>query len=220
MARTNRDKGSLDNWYRNVRLLVEYREANGGSCEVPQSFRPLGTWCNKQRQEYKGYCEGKVASRFSFRRIQVLESVGFRWAYPKLETNWMNHFQELESIHRVRGTVRIPLRLNKAAHPAGVTLGFRNGFHDEYGLSEKQMKKLGRWVTEQRKQKVLWDDGDASNLSTERIEMLDRLGFDWGQPRRRGRCQGSLACSIASARNTAVGQCSHKKTDGAVSREP
>jgi hypothetical protein len=200
-ARTARDRNILTRWYGNLRKLVEYRDAHGGSCEVPQCVKPLGTWCNKQRNEYKLYREGggKDKTSMTRRRIEALEAVGFQWASPKGDPNWMGHYRELEFILKTRGSIRgIPLRLDKKN--CTKTSGDDSSSSTElFGLSVSQIKALGRWITEQRKQKVLWDQrhgcfngGDpsdlqsscsSSSLTRERIEMLERIGFDWGRPR-------------------------------------
>jgi hypothetical protein len=214
-ARTDRDRQILERWYGNLRKLAEYRDAHGGSCEVPQCVRPLGTWCNKQRNEYKLYREGggKEKTRMTRRRIEALEAVGFQWASPKGDPNWIGHYRELLSILRTRGSIRgIPLRFDKKSSTRTPCNGSSSS-EEVFGLSASQIKALGRWITEQRKQKVLWDqryavgdnDGDppssssSSNLTAERIEMLERIGFDWGRPRGYRRRPQALPPPVSSA---------------------
>jgi hypothetical protein len=216
-ARTPRGRRGLDSWYRHARLLAEYRDSRGGSCDVPQSVRPLGTWCNKQRQAHKllsrpaggegggegggGPGEGKgPAARMTPRRMQVLEAIGFKWASPKGAANWAMHYGELEAILRERGSVRgVPVRPDKKGGFGGGG-GGEGGIPGFAGLPFKRAQALGRWITEQRRQKGMWDEGgpEASSLTAERIEMLDRLGFEWGRPRR-GRDGRSPAIGGAAA---------------------
>jgi hypothetical protein len=133
--------------------------------------------------------------------MQVLEAIGFKWASPKGAANWAMHYGELEAILRARGSVRgVPVRPDKKGG-FGAGGGGIPGFA---GLPFKRAQALGRWITEQRRQKAMWDEGGpaASSLTAERIEMLDRLGFEWGRPRR-GRDGRSPAIGGAAAEEAA-----------------
>lgn len=208
-ATTDRKRRALHTWYQRVRELVEYRDAHDGSCHVPQRVAPLGTWCNKQREEYKAYRRREISKKeggggrqprggggggagttaagttaagtsMTARRVAVLEHVGFQWAKPKGEASWKSHYEELKLIKKNHGTIRVPLRLG-AGRGRGAASAADLAATD-FGM---EVKPLGRWITEQRRQKGLLDAGMASRLTSERVRMLTELGFDWGQPRPR-----------------------------------
>ena len=76
--------GNPDNdlWHRTLRLLDEYRKANG-HCNVPTYYESggvkLGAWVSNQRTQYKLYMAGK-RSQLTEERIAALNQRGFVWS--------------------------------------------------------------------------------------------------------------------------------------------
>mmetsp|Transcript_29296 Transcript_29296/g.64594 ORF Transcript_29296/g.64594 Transcript_29296/m.64594 type:complete len:559 (+) Transcript_29296:454-2130(+) len=135
--------------------LVEYSRAHG-DCNVPQKYpenASLGIWVNKQRMEYKLFQEGKKSS-MTLERIQKLESIGFVWAKRKGPEAWETKFRELVLYKEEHGDCLVPTKYT------------RN-------------KALGRWVSTQRAQFKLWDEGKKSTLTDGRKERLENIGFVW-----------------------------------------
>ena len=69
-----------DAWETRFTQLVAYKEAHG-HCNVPKNYGPnkqLGTWVNKQRQNYQLRNKGKKSS-MTEERIAKLNEVGFKW---------------------------------------------------------------------------------------------------------------------------------------------
>ena len=85
---------------------MEYK-AKHGNVEVPQKYGPLGTWVNKQRNEYNKIQKG-VKSQLTPERISQLNSINFRWAQSKGQKLWETRFNELKEYkEKVRQAVRI-----------------------------------------------------------------------------------------------------------------
>jgi hypothetical protein len=96
-ANNPRAQQALRTWYMRLGELHDYK-AQFGNCSVPQKYPPnpsLGTWVNKQRMEYKMFCEGGKHSLTETKR-QKLESIGFDWGKRKGDASWEQKFQELQ----------------------------------------------------------------------------------------------------------------------------
>lgn len=96
-AHNPRAQQALRTWYMRLGELHDYK-AQFGNCSVPQKYPPnpsLGTWVNKQRMEYKMFCEGGKHSLSETKR-QKLESIGFDWGKRKGDASWEQKFQELQ----------------------------------------------------------------------------------------------------------------------------
>lgn len=85
-------------------------------------------------------------------RIQHLESVGFVW--DSHNTIWEQRIAEIEEFRRLHGHVTVP-------------------------STYKENMKLATWVKQQRRQYKLFSQGRPSNITLERIEQLQSLGFEW-----------------------------------------
>jgi hypothetical protein len=90
-------------------------------------------------------------------RIRALESVGFDWRTSKTDfaSIWGECFQQLREFNVQFGHCRVPRQY--AANP-----------------------KLGSWVSLQRSNYRLYEDGKPSPMTEERIRALESVGFDWG----------------------------------------
>jgi len=93
-AKSTSSGSSTDTWQTRLEELKEYK-AKHGDVEVPQKYGPLGTWVNKQRNEYNKIQKG-VKSQLTQERISQLNSVNFRWAQLKGQTLWETRFNELK----------------------------------------------------------------------------------------------------------------------------
>ena len=77
-------------WDTKFNELVAYKDAHGGSCNVPQGYAEnpqLGTWVNNQRAQYKKFQQDPSTSSMTQERIERLESIGFEWNGRSLKTN-------------------------------------------------------------------------------------------------------------------------------------
>lgn len=142
-----------EQWNRAFDELLEYRKAHG-NCQVPHGYkpnRPLSRWVKRQRYQYKLMKEGKP-STMTEERIRRLESVGFVW--DSHNTIWERRIADLEEFRRHHGHVTVP-------------------------TSYKQNTKLATWVKQQRRQYKLFCQGRPSNITLDRIEQLQSMGFEW-----------------------------------------
>jgi len=143
-------------WNDRFKELLSYKREHG-DCLVPQRFPQnpqLGVWVNKQRAEYKLLREGKKSS-MTQERISALESVGFVWAKRrKGQPTWDLKFEELKRYRAENGDCLVPTKY--AENPA-----------------------LGRWVSTQRAQYKLMQEGKPTTMTEDRVHMLENLGFVW-----------------------------------------
>jgi hypothetical protein len=88
---------SGDGWQTRFEELKEYK-TKYGNCDVPQKYSPnqrLGSWVNKQRNEYNNREAGKK-SQMTYYRIDQLNGIDFRWAEPKGQKLWEKRYNELK----------------------------------------------------------------------------------------------------------------------------
>jgi hypothetical protein len=103
-----------------------------------------------QRQYFKAYSEGKP-SCLTAERIRELESVEFVW--DPLADVWNERFRELCELREQFGKCLMSLR---SSNP-----------------------KLAKWVTTQRHEYKLYQDGKSSKMIVERIRELESVEFVW-----------------------------------------
>ena len=142
-----------DQWYLKFGELKEFKRAFG-HCQVPHSFQQnptLARWAKRQRYQYKLLQEGK-ASTMTEERVAALEDLGFVW--DSHSSLWFERLGELKHFRQVNGHCNVP-----SSYPAN--------------------PKLAIWVKCQRRQYKLLKTGQPSNMTLERANMLDQLGFIW-----------------------------------------
>ena len=165
---------TIDNdemWTRMYKLAENYFRKHG-NLEIPQRFKTmngiikdengynLGTWINRQRQEYK---KGKLSED----RIELLEKIGMRFENVLNIIFWTKMYLLAEIYFKNYGNLEISKKFK--------TL---NGIdYDENGY------KLGKWLTNQRQ---AYKKG---KLSPERKELLDQIGMVWEIRIRKGKKQ-------------------------------
>ena len=78
-------------WDTKFNELVAYKDAHGGSCNVPTrgyAENPqLGTWVSTQRKQYKKFQQDPSTSFMTQERIERLESIAFQWNGRSLKPN-------------------------------------------------------------------------------------------------------------------------------------
>ena len=143
-------------WSVRFRDLVEYKKTYG-HCLVPHNWSgnvPLAQWVKRQRYQYKLLNQQgkKEASTMSEERLQLLESMGFVWDSHK--ASWEEKFSLLVAYQKQFGHCNV------------------SGKHPEH-------RPLCIWVKCQRRQRKFMEKNEKSTMTAERIERLDKLGFDW-----------------------------------------
>jgi len=145
-------------WNSNFELLHLYKKDHG-DCLVPKSYMingvALGSWVNTQRHEYRKLQEGK-SSVMTQERINKLEALGFVW--EPFEDQWDACFEECQQWIE--------------AHEHGRVFS-HSAWTSSTGVS------LGNWVTKQRRAYWKFLQGHPSQLTKERVDRLNAIGFVW-----------------------------------------
>ena len=141
-------------WQEQFQELLKFKEKHG-HCLVPHSFeenQTLSRWVKRQRYQYKLMKENKVTTMTASRVVQ-LEEIGFIW--DSHAAAWQERLGELEEYLKKYGDSHVP-----SNHP--------------------ENPQLATWVKCQRRQGKLYFNGRPSNMTSERVAALNRLGFSWG----------------------------------------
>jgi len=148
------DKFNRALWTLRYGELIEYKEKHG-DCNVPETYeqnQKLGTWVQYQRQQYRHLQEGKY-STMTEGRIEKLEELGFIWRKAN-SSSWNQKYDELKKYKQKHGDC------NVSKH-------------------NKSYKPLGTWVSNQRTQYRLLQQGVNSQMTEDRITKLKKIGFVW-----------------------------------------
>ena len=156
------NKGGLELEFRQTQLWeLRYNEVVSfveefGHARVPEDFPPnpsLGKWVKRQRYNYKRYQTGD-SSTITTAQIRLLSNVGFEWMC-KNNQPWHKSYEELVSFVEEFGHARVPQRF--PPNPS-----------------------LGEWVNNQRRRNKKFLKGYASSkVNEDRIELLNKIGFEW-----------------------------------------
>jgi len=146
-------------WAESFRELCEFRRLHG-HCQVPNAYETnpsLIRWVKRQRYQYKLLKEG-IPSTMTEDRIKALEDVGFVW--DSHESTWEERMNELRAYKDTYGHCNVP-----SSYPENM--------------------RLATWVRFQRRQYKLFWEGKAANITIERIDQLQALGFEWSLRQKR-----------------------------------
>ena len=142
-----------EQWTENFEKLCDYVKSHG-HCQVPHKYNEdpaLARWVKRQRYQHKLKLEGKP-STMTDERIAVLEKIGFVW--DSHIAAWEQRINELMDYRSLYGHCNVP-----SSYP--------------------QNRQLAVWVKRQRRQYKFFGEGRPSNMSQDRIEALERIGFEW-----------------------------------------
>jgi hypothetical protein len=99
------------------------------------------------------HLKGKT-SQITLPRIEALESLGFEWGSRGATFTWEDRLSELADYRKVHGHCNVPQKYS-------------------------ENPKLATWVTRQRTQYRLHQEGRTSQITLPRIQALESLGFEW-----------------------------------------
>jgi hypothetical protein len=142
-----------EKWQERFNELIEFQEEKK-HCLVPHTYPtnpPLARWVKRQRYQYKLLQESKQSS-MTPDRIKILEECGFIW--DSHEAAWQERLKELLDYKIEHDNCLVPS--NYPPNP-----------------------QLATWVKCQRRQYKLYWEGRPSNMTVERIMVLERYGFEW-----------------------------------------
>jgi hypothetical protein len=140
-------------WNERLTQMLEFK-VQFGHCVVPRKYPvhpKLHKWVWNQRSHYKLYREGKQ-SQLTTERIRELDNVGFKWEAHK--DSWNERFDQIFEFKVQFGHCLVPVYCS--ANP-----------------------KLGKWVSTQRSNYKLYQEGKPGPMTAERIRALDGIGFKW-----------------------------------------
>ena len=145
--------------------LVEFKK-QFGHCFVPSQYAEntaLGHWCSNLRVAYNQLQKGQnPRTNLSADRMERLEKIGFAWQPRSADITFQKHCDELVVFNAKFGHCRVPH--NYVANPA-----------------------LGNWCSDLRIAHNQLQTGlipriPRMDLGTERIERLEKIGFEWKPP--------------------------------------
>jgi Helicase associated domain len=141
----------VEQWKKRFDELVDYQKQHG-HCLVPLNWEPnpsLAHWVKRQRYQYRIKNEGNH-STMTPERQEALEKLGFVW--DSHSAAWLERWQELADFKTLHGHSNVPKMYS-------------------------ENRQLAIWVKCQRRQFKLFTEGQSSNMTLDRIECLDALGF-------------------------------------------
>merc|ERR1719330_1753789 len=140
-------------WNEHFRALMEFKMKHN-HCIVPHTYSEdpgLGRWVKRQRYQYKCLQQNKKSSMMP-ERVKMLEKIGFVW--DPHEATWKENLEELIKFKKINGNCDVPYYF-------------------------KLNPQLATWVTRQRRQYTLYNQGKNSSMTPKRISTLENLGFKW-----------------------------------------
>ena len=153
-------------WEEHMKDLHLFKQRHD-HCRVPRNYSDnpkLGRWVMNVRSHFQLLQKGKKSTLITEERLQQLQEIDFDFA-PKYKSHtkyyvvrWEQHLEELFQFKQKHGHCRVPQR-------------------------SKATKRLGSWVLYVRHQYHKHNNGQPSRMTTDRIEQLKQIGFDF-EPRR------------------------------------
>ena len=140
-------------WNVRFQQLREFK-VQFGHCVVPLKYSAspkLGRWVLTQRYHCRLYQEGKP-NHMTVERIRELESIEFKW--EQMNFTWNEQFEQLREFKVQFGHCVVPIK---------------------YSASPK----LRKWVSTQRYNCRLYQEGKPSAMTAERIRELESVEFKW-----------------------------------------
>ena len=129
-----------------------------GHCNVPQQYSvdpSLGQWWTSMKVSYNCLKQGKPSkNNLSQDRIERLEAIGFKWKVVDLDKQFEKRCHDLEAFKRKFGHCYVPHSVDPS---------------------------LGQWCSSMRNTHDRIQQGKPTrrNLSQDRIERLEEIGFKW-----------------------------------------
>ena len=142
-----------EQWVERFHELQEFHKKLGHA-QVPNTMKenpPLARWVKRQRYQYRLRLDGKP-SAMTQERITSLDNLGFIW--DSRGSAWEDRLENLYEF--------------KALHK-----------HCNVPSNYPPKRSLASWVKCQRRQYKLFREEKQSNITADRINQLDKAGFQW-----------------------------------------
>jgi Helicase associated domain len=141
-------------WSEKFVELCKFKERTG-HCLVPHTYQEnlaLARWVKRQRYQYKLMLERK-ATTMTPERVKALDEIGFVW--DSQGAAWGDRLGELQQFRQLFKHCNVP-----------------SNYYDN--------PRLATWIKCQRRQYKLYVENKPSNMTPQRIQHLENLGFEWG----------------------------------------
>jgi Helicase associated domain len=141
-------------WSEKFVELCKFKERTG-HCLVPHTYQEnlaLARWVKRQRYQYKLMLECK-ATTMTPERVKALDEIGFVW--DSQGAAWGDRLGELQQFRQLFKHCNVP-----------------SNYFDN--------PRLATWIKCQRRQYKLYIENKPSNMTPQRIQHLESLGFEWG----------------------------------------
>lgn len=149
-------RGGQELWQAMLYDLLAFKVKNGHMNikfnPADETIKNLYHWCQNQRKHYRQLAVGK-GSLLNAERVKILECIGFQWNL-RGDTFWNQQLEALKNYKEEFGDTMVPRRWERS-------------------------KRLGEWVTDQRRQYKFKSVGKLSLLTDDRQKKLDEIGFTW-----------------------------------------
>jgi len=185
-------------WDNKLQELIKYKDENG-TCDVPpkcpKEHKKLRNWVELQRQQYRLF-RAKRTTSLTHERINKLEEVGFEWRISdgagdhghnakkkkraiidptkdELEEWWNSNFEELKAYREEHGHCRMHQRAPVDSQ-----------------RSRQGTSRLRDFASWQRKEWKRLQKGEQSDMTQDRIQKLQDIGFEFvTNPKKGGKAQ-------------------------------
>lgn len=145
--------------YQEEQWIIKFEELGAykgthGHCQVPHGYEPnptLARWAKRQRYQYKLKQEAK-SSTMTDERIAALEKLGFVW--DSHTAQWFDRLDEVREYKKLHKDCNVP-----SVYPPN--------------------PKMAIWVKCQRRQYKLLKSRKPSNMTLERVALLNQIDFIW-----------------------------------------
>ena len=147
-------------------------KAENGHCRVSHTSKKwpiLGRWVKRQRYQRRLMLEGREESTMTPKRAAALERVGLLW--DSHSSTWQHRYLELYSFFMEHGHTNVP-----SDYPENPPLSAWVKFQRRKRRVAGKEKKINTSRA---------DHSNNSNLTVERIQALDAIGFQWELRKRR-----------------------------------
>lgn len=139
-------------WDDYIDQLCKHKEACGTLQVDPQINPQLARWVYRQRVLFKKLEGGKQVS-LSYEQVERLQAIGFEFEGRK---SWDDRYDELCEHLALNGP-------------------------NSFSIDRKENFGLSQWIYFQKREYAQMKNiNETSALAPERMELLDKIGFDWG----------------------------------------
>lgn len=175
-------KSKSDLWWNRMQELKAIVDKSG--YESIKSNSSIGFWMNSQRKQYELHSQGHISS-LTEDMIHALNVVEFPWKSERSQ-RWNKRIRELLAYKGKPFWGHMSGREEYSNRSHQDTVQICMMFAAKHGdcivpITYKANPQLANWVSSQRKNYNLRESGRISQLSCERIQQLESLGFVWNR---------------------------------------